>query len=453
MGDLMRRYINLLEGKILPSLGALALPIMAASLIQMAYNLTDMIWIGKIGSNAVASIGAAGMFMWFSNGMATLAKMGGQIKVGQSLGSQDILKGARYAQSSILLCIILALTFSAISIVFAYPMIDFFKLNDPQVAADARIYLIITCGFVIFSFLNQVYTGIFTAMGNSKTSFTATAIGLLLNIVLDPLLIFGLGPIPAMGVMGAAIATVFAQAVVTCVFLCACHVDELLFPHIHLFSRPECSIMREIIMLGLPTALQSMLFSAISMILARMIAGWGDGAIAVQKVGSQIESISWMSAEGYAAALNSFIAQNYGARQMQRIIKGFHISVAVLVGWGIFTSLLLIVFPQYIFQIFISEADIIPMGIDYLRILGLSQAFMCLEYAAAGTFNGLGQTLPPSLVSVTLTAMRIPLAFALTPFLGLNGVWWAITISSFAKGISLFGWFTLRTRKKLALQA
>ena len=70
MGDLMRRYINLLEGKILPSLGALALPIMAASLIQMAYNLTDMIWIGKIGSNAVASVGAAGMFMWFSNGMA-----------------------------------------------------------------------------------------------------------------------------------------------------------------------------------------------------------------------------------------------------------------------------------------------------------------------------------------------------------------------------------------------
>ena len=134
-----------------------------------------------------------------------------------------------------------------------------------------------------------------------------------------------------------------------------------------------------------------MLFSAISMVLARMIAGWGDGAIAVQKVGSQIESISWMSAEGYAAALNSFIAQNYGARQMQRIIKGFHISVAVLVGWGIFTSLLLIVFPQYIFQIFISEADIIPMGIDYLRILGLSQAFMCLEYAAAGTFNGLGR--------------------------------------------------------------
>ena len=86
----MKTYVNLLEGKILPALSALALPIMATSFIQMAYNLTDMIWIGRIGANAVASVGAAGMFMWLSNGLATLAKMGGQIKVGQSLGHKNI---------------------------------------------------------------------------------------------------------------------------------------------------------------------------------------------------------------------------------------------------------------------------------------------------------------------------------------------------------------------------
>ena len=84
----MKTRINLLEGKILPALSALALPIMATSLIQMAYNLIDMIWIGKIGASAVASVGAAGMFMWLSNGLATLAKMGGQIKGGHALGAQ-----------------------------------------------------------------------------------------------------------------------------------------------------------------------------------------------------------------------------------------------------------------------------------------------------------------------------------------------------------------------------
>ena len=84
----MKTRINLLEGNILPALSALALPIMATSLIQMAYNLIDMIWIGKIGASAVASVGAAGMFMWLSNGLATLAKIGGQIKVGHALGAQ-----------------------------------------------------------------------------------------------------------------------------------------------------------------------------------------------------------------------------------------------------------------------------------------------------------------------------------------------------------------------------
>ena len=91
----MRRYVNLLEGKILPTLGALAMPIMATSLIQMAYNLVDMIWIGRIGAGAVAAVGAAGMFMWFSNGLATLSKMGGQIKVAHALGREDVQAASR----------------------------------------------------------------------------------------------------------------------------------------------------------------------------------------------------------------------------------------------------------------------------------------------------------------------------------------------------------------------
>lgn len=443
----MRRYVNLLEGAILPSLGALAAPIMATSLIQMAYNLVDMIWIGRISADAVAAVGAAGMFMWFSNGLATLSKMGGQIKVGQSLGHDDRQGAASYAHGAIVSGIVLALVFSLVCVLFAHPLIGFFNLNSSQVAADARNYLIITCGLVIFSFLNQIYTGIFTAMGNSRTSFAATAIGLVLNLILDPMFIFGFGPIPALGVSGAAIATVLAQAVVTLIFLQAAKADELLFPQIRLFSFPDRNAVADILRLGLPSALQSMLFSCISMVIARMIAVWGDGAVAVQKVGSQIESISWMSAEGFAAALNTFTAQNYGAGNARRIETGLSLSVRIMLGWGLFTTAVLLFFPGPIFRIFITDPSIQAMGIDYLRILALSQAFMCLEYTAAGTFNGLGRTLPPSIVSVTLTAARIPIAAVLTSWLGLNGVWWAITISSFAKGILLFGWLYKKKRE------
>lgn len=437
----MKTRINLLEGNILPALSALALPIMATSLIQMAYNLIDMIWIGKIGASAVASVGAAGMFMWLSNGLATLAKMGGQIKVGHALGAQKKEDAASYAQSSIQMGIVFAIGFGILSIVFADEMIGFFQLNSAQVIQDAKLYLMITCGLVIFSFMNQIFTGILTAMGNSRTSFIATGIGLVLNIVLDPLFIFGFGAIPPMGVAGAAIATVLAQLVVMLLFLYTILRDTVLFSNIHILHSYSSQHTMEIFRIGLPSAVQSMLFSGISMVIARLIAGWGDAAVAVQKVDSQIESISWMTAEGYAAALNSFVAQNHGAKNTDRIREGYRLSMIVMLSWGVFCSLVLIVFPQLIFQVFIQEAEVLPMGVDYLRILGVSQLFMCMEITTAGAFSGLGKTLPPSIVSITLTGARIPMAILLGRWLGLNGVWWAITISSIGKGIVLLGWF------------
>lgn len=437
----MKTRINLLEGKILPALSALALPIMATSLIQMAYNLIDMIWIGKIGASAVASVGAAGMFMWLSNGLATLAKMGGQIKVGHALGAQKKEDAASYAQSSIQMGIVFAIGFGILSIVFADEMIGFFQLNSAQVIQDAKLYLMITCGLVIFSFMNQIFTGILTAMGNSRTSFIATGIGLVLNIVLDPLFIFGFGVIHPMGVAGAAIATVLAQLVVMLLFLYTILRDTVLFCDVHILHSYSSQHTREIFRIGLPSAVQSMLFSGISMVIARLIAGWGDAAVAVQKVGSQIESISWMTAEGYAAALNSFVAQNHGAKNTDRIREGYRLSMIVMLSWGVFCSFVLIVFPQLIFQVFIQEAEVLPMGVDYLRILGVSQLFMCMEITTAGAFSGLGKTLPPSIVSITLTGARIPMAILLGRWLGLNGVWWAITISSIGKGIVLLGWF------------
>lgn len=447
----MKTRINLLEGNILPALSALALPIMATSLIQMAYNLIDMIWIGKIGASAVASVGAAGMFMWLSNGLATLAKMGGQIKVGHALGAQKKEDAASYAQSSIQMGIVFAIGFGILSIVFADEMIGFFQLNSAQVIQDAKLYLMITCGLVIFSFMNQIFTGILTAMGNSRTSFIATGIGLVLNIVLDPLFIFGFGAIPPMGVAGAAIATVLAQLVVMLLFLHTILRDTVLFSNIHILHSYSSQHTMEIFRIGLPSAVQSMLFSGISMVIARLIAGWGDAAVAVQKVGSQIESISWMTAEGYAAALNSFVAQNHGAKNTDRIREGYRLSMIVMLSWGVFCSLVLIVFPQLIFQVFIQEAEVLPMGVDYLRILGVSQLFMCMEITTAGAFSGLGKTLPPSIVSITLTGARIPMAILLGRWLGLNGVWWAITISSIGKGIVLLGWF-LKDMKRAGMR-
>lgn len=342
----------------------------------------------------------------------------------------------------------LGILYGIISVLLNRQLIAFFQLNSPKVVWDARVYLMIVCGLVVFSFLDQVLGGILAAMGNTVTTFRVTTIGLLINLVLDPVLIFGVGPIPCMEVAGAAIATVLAQVIVFILYLRAVWQEPVIFANLHLFVRTKKEYIREMVKIGFPPAIQDSLFSAISMVIARLIAGWGDAAVAVQKVGSQIESISWMMAGGFSTAVNAFIAQNYGAGKVERIRKGYHTSMIIMAVWGAITSFLLLVFPEFFFRIFITEEEVIPMGVDYLRIIGICEIFMCLEGAATGAFQGMGRTVPPSVTGIVFNTLRIPTAILLSATaLGLNGVWWALSISCVLKGTVLPIWFAIVFRK------
>ena len=437
----MKKGIDLLNGPIAGSLARLALPIMGTSLIQMAYNLTDMLWIGRIGSNAVAAVGAAGMYIWLSAGITMLARMGGQVLTAQSLGAGKKEKAVQYATASLQMGLLSGLLYGVISVIFNRPLIGFFRLNSPEVILDARWYLAVTCGGIVFNFINQIFTGLLTAMGNSMITFWSTTIGLVINLVLDPVLIFGPGPLPRLGVKGAAAATVFAQVMVFSIYILRIRRDALIFSKVRILQRPAVKRMREILLVGLPASVQNLIFTGISMLIARMIAGWGDAAVAVQKVGSQIESISWMTAEGFGSAVNAFTAQNYGAGKNDRVRKGYFSALKIMCTWGLFTTLALLLFPEILFRVFIPETDILPMGTDYLRILAVSQLFMCTEAASAGAFQGLGRTLPPSLTGIIFNTLRIPLAAVLSAsVLKLNGIWWSISISSVLKGIILPIW-------------
>ena len=247
-----------------------------------------------------------------------------------------------------------------------------------------------------------------------------------------------------MEVTGAAIATVLAQIIVFLLYLVTVWNEPVIFKHIHLMQKTEKQHVREIVRIGFPSAIQDALFSGISMVIARLIAGWGDAAVAVQKVGSQIESISWMAAGGFSTAVNAFVAQNYGAGKKERIKKGYKTAMGIMALWGIFTSFILIAFPEFFFRIFITESDVLPMGVDYLRIIGISEFFMCMEITTAGAFQGFGRTIPPSVTGILFNTLRIPVAMLLSStVLGLNGVWWTLSLSCVLKGLVLPVWFLI----------
>ncbi len=445
----MNRRIDLLEGNIFTSLIKLAIPIMATSFIQMAYNMVDMIWIGKLGSGSVAATGVAGMYMWLSNGFTTLARMGGQVKVAHSLGAKKYEDARDFAKNSLQLCAFIGLLYALVMIIFTKPLIGFFNLTDGKVIYDANIYLKIISIGIIFAFLNQGMTGIITASGNSKTPFIANTVGLIVNIILDPIFIFGFSKIPPMNVAGAALATVISQILVFALFVWYAQNDDLLFIGIKIFSKPDFKHMLTITKIGLPVAIQGTFFTTVTMFISRMVANWGDVAIAVQKVGSQIESISWMTSDGFASAVNSFIGQNYGANNYKRAKAGYKTSLIIISIWGIISTCLLVFIPKGLFTIFINEAQAIPFGVDYLIILGYSQLPMCIEIITAGAFAGFGKTMYPSIVSIVLTGLRLPLAAILVYLgFGLNGIWWSITISSILKGVLLIAIFIVFIKKK-----
>ncbi len=450
----MNQNTNLLEGSILGKLAKLALPIMLTSFIQMAYNLVDMIWIGKLGSAAVASVGAAGIFLWIADSCYSVAKMGGQIKVAHAIGEGDWEKARRFAASAFRLGGIIAALFILLVLVGHQLMVALFQLTDPKTHNDAVAYLLITgTAGVLFSMTNQVFTGLYTGIGDSKSPFWVTGTGLVLNLILDPVLIFGVGPIPALGVAGAAIATAGSQGIVTLLFLLMAHFQKGFFRGLPLFQKMGRDPMKQIWKMGLPIGIQNVFMSGLSLIVASLVAGWGANAVAVQKVGGQVESLSWMISGGFSMAVNAFIGQNFGAKKIKRVKKAYQTATVLMLIWGALCTLALTLLPSPLFQIFIREEEVLPMGVSYLQILGLSQLFMCIEASSTGAFNGLGETRIPSVVSVVFNLARIPMALILSSTsLGLDGIWWALSISSICKGIVLTIGYFLYIRKRHLLE-
>ena len=185
----MKMEGNLTKGPILKTLTKLAVPIMASSFLGTLYNITDMAWIGLLGSKAVAGVGVGGMFTWLSQGLAAMARMGGQVHVAQCIGRGDRERAHGFAQAAVQLAAFMGMAYAILSLLFTRQMVGFFQLADAQAHAAAMSYTRIACGLIVFSFMTLTLTGLYTAQGDSKTPFIANLVGLATNMVLDPVFI------------------------------------------------------------------------------------------------------------------------------------------------------------------------------------------------------------------------------------------------------------------------
>jgi len=180
----------------------------------------------------------------------------------------------------------------------------------------------------------------------------------------------------------------------------------------------------------------------------RFEVGFGASAVSLSRVGTQIESLSWLVGAGFGAALTAFVGQNYAAKKLERVSQGVHYAGGVLVLWGLFVTLVLAFGGSLFFDIFLPEyaynLELRQLFITYLLILAACQIFSNLEFLATNAFRGKGKTIPPSVVNITSNLIRVPLALglSLTP-LGLLGIWIAVSFTAGLRGLVVVLWYII----------
>ncbi len=435
---------NLTKGNIFKQLVQLALPIMGTSFVQMAYSLTDMGWVGRLGSEEVAAVGAVGILLWLCSSAAMLSKVAAEVSIGQSIGANKKHTAMAYASHATTIGLIASLLVMAVLFFGADFILSFFKLST-KVNGIAVDYLHIVCTAVPFAYLSFTFSGIYNGAGRSNIPFYITATGLACNMLLDPLFIFGFN----MGTNGAAIATWIAQALVFSLFVWQMRRYNGILNRFPMLVRLRKVFTLKILRLGFPIAIMNLFFAAINTYMARVASIYGGHiGLSTQTVGGQIEGITWNTSSGFSTALGAFSAQNFAAGKPLRARKAFRYTLTMLLSLGAVVTVVFVFFGKSVFGLIVPEQDSIVAGGEYLMIVGLSQIFMMLEMTTQGMFNGAGRTVPPAIVSVTFNLARVPLALILAPAMGLKGVWWAISISSIAKGVILPLLWRLFIRKK-----
>ena len=293
---------------------------------------------------------------------------------------------------------------------------------------------------LLFAFFNNLFSRIFASVGNTKSALKISVMGVVLNILLDPLFIYGF----KWGVAGAAIATLLANGVM---FVMYGRIGKEFFSFP--FERKiNFKKMREIARLGSPIAFQRILFTLINIMLAKLIATFGADAVAAQKIGVQIEAITYMVTGGLNGAVASFIGQNFGAKKYDRLHKGYEVAMGLAIIYAILTTLIFWIFPEQLVGLFVRERNTIVIAASYLKIIGYSQIFNAMEMVSNGFLTGIGKPKIPSYVSIIFTALRLPMAYMCVNYLGVDGIWWSITLSTVLKGSLLVGIYFMRIKGK-----
>jgi len=438
------RVLDLTQGPITSTIFRLAWPVVISMFVETARGIANMFWVGKLGAVHLAAVVSATFLTWFIYVLSDVISVGTVALVARYVGAKDETKAAYVARQAYLFAILSSLILAVFMILVGGRYAFHLMGTEPEVTRLGVDFVRIVFAGTTFLFLVETFGACFRGYGDTKTPMKVLLIGLGLHMVLDPLLIFGIGPFPRLETNGAALATFLSQGLAGGIYVFLVMRGRLrfglsLFPRFNL----DLSVVKKILKIGLPLSASGIIFILVYILLNKVTATFGTEAIAALGIGNRMESLSFLTCFGFSQAAAALVGQNLGAGKPERAERCAWKTVQIVVLITGFISIMFLLFPRWISSFFISDPRVVNIAIDYLRILALSQVFMALEIVLEGSFSGAGNTVPPMTISIPGSVLRVPLAYLIAIFwgVGVNGIWWAITLTTIVKGTTLAFWF------------
>lgn len=437
IGSIRGMEYNFTQGSISRAILILSIPMVLEMMMESVFAVADIFFVSKLGPEAVATVGITESLMTIMYAIAMGLSMGTTAIVARRIGEGNTKGASVAAVQSIILGVIISLPFAWLGIFHAPDLLRLMGASE-EITGELYSYTAIMLGGNIVIMLLFIINAVFRGAGDAAISMKVLWFANILNIILDPILIFGLGPVPAMGITGAAVATTFSRGlgVLFQIYMLAGRSKR-----IQVLARDlklEMKVMIRLVRVSLGGIGQFLIATASWVGLVRIIAEFGSIALAGYTIAIRIVMFSLLPSWGMSNAAATLVGQNLGAKKPDRAEKSAWICGGINTLFLVFIGLGFYLFAEDLIRIFTPEEDVIAIGATCLRIICLGYLFYGMGMVMAQAFNGAGDTMTPTWLNfICFWMIEIPIAYLLALGLGMqeNGVFWSIVIAESLLGV------------------
>ncbi len=417
-------------GPLRPVILRLAAPAVAMMACHFCFNLIDAIWVGRlIGPAALAAVSTAGFYVWVLLALGEMVEVGLIAVAARRHGEGRPDAAARAAGAAVLYALAAGAVVSLLGLALTSALFRFMGVpGDVATLGHAYLDTWLLGGPLVFGFFAIEAT--FRASGDTRTPFLLLMSSVLLSVGLDPLLIAGVGPLPRLGVEGAALASVMVRGGG---FLIG--IGIALRRGLIRLEAPDWRAVPTVLRVGAPLSIAGVLLSIVYMWITRYTSRFGTAALAALGVGHKVEGLGFIAISGFALSASALVGQNLGADQEARARQAVRMTVGYCLAVTSTTAVAFLAIPRLLVALFTSDASVIADGSLYLRVIAFAQIGQTFEIILEGALAGAGYTLWPQVTSTTLTLLRAPLSAWWSGAIGLLGIWLALSVTAIARGI------------------